>query len=105
MIVRLSGPAAVPELVEPANCTEFHIEYGVPDTSPTEVAGALGAWADGATEDHVWIPVAVIRSAAAGRVGTDWEQDFTAMLGYARSKGWLNDGGDAIAAHVARVGQ
>ena len=44
------------------------------------------------------------RSIMAGRVGAGWDQDFTGMLGYARSKGWLNEQGDAIAAHVATPG-
>ncbi len=104
MIVRLSGLAALPELVEPENCTRFHVECGMAGASPHEVATALGAWADGATDEHVWIPVSVIRKAAAGRVGETWEADFTGMLGYARSKGWLNEQGDAIAAHVAALG-
>ncbi|MFN0027993.1 MAG: hypothetical protein ACKV2O_12570 [Acidimicrobiales bacterium] len=101
MIVRLSGPAAVPELVEPENCTQFHVEYGVAGAGPHEVARELGRWADGATDDHVWIPVSVVRAAAEGRVGEDWDAAFSGMLGYAKSKGWLNEQGDAIAAHVA----
>jgi hypothetical protein len=37
---------------------------------------------------------------AAGRVGAAWQTDFDRMLDYARTKGWLDDAGDAIQAHV-----
>ena len=100
MFVRLSGPGNGAELVDPADCKRFHVEYGVAGTAPGDVAAALGDWADGATDDHVWIRVAAVRAAAAGRVGPGWEADFDGMVAFARTKGWLNATGDAIAAHV-----
>ena len=104
MFVRLSGPGGQAELVEPSDCKRFHVEYGVAGADPADVAAALGAWADGAVDGHVWIRVEAVRSAAVGRVGSDWEADFDGMLAFARTKGWLNDAGDAIAAHVAPPG-
>jgi hypothetical protein len=100
MFVRLSGPGAQAELVEPADCKRFHVEYGVAGAAPADVAAALGDWADGAADGHVWIRVDAVRRAAAGRVDAGWETEFGGMLAFARSKGWLDDAGDAIAAHV-----
>jgi len=104
MFVRSTGPAGAAELVEPEDCKRFHVAHGVNGASPAEVAAALGDFADGATVDHVWIRVDAVRAAAAGRVGAGWEDDFAAMLGFARSKGWLNEAGTAIAAHVEFTG-
>ena len=41
-----------------------------------------------------------LRAQAAGRVGETWEGDFGAMLAFAGSKGWLDEGGTAIQAHI-----
>lgn len=104
MFVRISGPGATPELVEPDDCKKFHVASGLSGASNPEVAAALGGWADGATDDHVWIRVDAVRAAAAGRVPQGWDGEFDGMLAYARSKGWMNEAGDAIAAHVEPAG-
>lgn len=104
MFVRLSGPGGQAELVEPEDCKRFHVEYGVAGATPAQVADALGGFAAGATADHVWIRVDAVRAAASGRVGAGWDGEFDAMMGYARSKGWVNEAGDAIAAHVETAG-
>ncbi len=104
MFVRISGPDAQPELVEAADCKRFHVEYGSAPASAAEVAAALGSWADGATDaatdDHVWIRIDAVRTAAAPVVEAGWAADFDGMLSFAASKGWLNEAGDAIAAHI-----
>jgi hypothetical protein len=41
-----------------------------------------------------------VRAMAGGRVGEGWADGFDRMLDYARGKGWLDDAGDAIQAHV-----
>jgi hypothetical protein len=33
-------------------------------------------------------------------VGDGWEGDLDAMVGYARSKGWLDEAGTSIQAHI-----
>ncbi|MEZ5232213.1 MAG: hypothetical protein R2755_15090 [Acidimicrobiales bacterium] len=104
MFVRISAAGATPELVEPEDCKKFHVASGLVGAGNTEVASALGDWAAGATDDHVWIRVDAVQAAAAGRVPEGWAADFDAMVGYAGSKGWLNEAGDAIAAHVEPLG-
>jgi hypothetical protein len=51
--------------------------------------------------DGAFIAVdAVRRLAATGHVGDAWDSDFAAMVDYARTKGWLDDAGAAIRAHI-----
>lgn len=104
MFVRIDAAGATPELVEPQDCKKFHVASGLAGASNSEVAAALGGWADGATDDHVWIRVDALLAAAEGRVPEGWRAEFDAMVGYAASKGWLNEAGDAIAAHVEAAG-
>jgi hypothetical protein len=52
--------------------------------------------------NHVMIPVATLRRLAAGRVPEGWESDLEGMLAHAREKGWLNEAGDAVRAHLER---
>ena len=104
MFVQVGGASGQVELIEPEDCKRFHVVAVGSGASPAAVAEALGVWAAGATDDHVWIRVEAVRAAAAGRVGPGWAEEFDGMIGYARSKGWLNEAGDAIAAHVESGG-
>ena len=66
------------------------------------VAASLGARPP-APDDHVWVGVDWVRGQATGRVPPAWEDDFTKMLDFAATKGWLDEGGEAIRAHVVWV--
>ncbi|MEN9644351.1 MAG: hypothetical protein RL238_1020 [Actinomycetota bacterium] len=51
---------------------------------------------------HVWLAVAELKSRAAATVAdpAGWGEGFDGMIAYAGSKGWLNEAGDAVRAHV-----
>ena len=49
------------------------------------------------------IETAAVRQMAEGRVPDGWNDDFAAMLEYAGSKGWLDETGGAIQAHIKRA--
>ena len=100
MIVRVDVAAGSASLDDAENCKQFHVAASGGDTAA--VAAALGAAGSGvgAPTDHVWIDIDWVRSQAAGRVAEDWAPNFDGMVGYARSKGWLNDTGNAIQAHI-----
>jgi len=84
---------AGPTLESPEDCKRFHVEVrGAGDL------GGAGAWADDG--EHALIDVDWVRQQAAGRVPDGWDADFEGMLGYARSKGWIE--GSAIRAHLER---
>jgi hypothetical protein len=58
--------------------------------------GSIGHWVD---DDHVAVFTEAVRRLAGDRAATaEWGKGFSAMLGYAESKGWIAD--DAIRAHV-----
>ncbi len=104
MFIRVAAGAA-PELVEPEDCKKFHVEAaGMAEGSLPEVLAGLGDWADGGAEGHVWIVADAVRAAAAPQVSAEWAADFDGMVGYAASKGWLNEAGTAIRAHVVYAG-
>ena len=90
----------VVSLEEPDDCTRFHLTVaGGKDVG--RVFGALVDAAAGRLEgDHALITIDAVRRMAAGRVADDWPERFDAMLDYARTKGWIDDTGNAIQAHV-----
>lgn len=65
------------------------------DPSAIEAVGSL------ADDGAAWIAVDAVRNlAGAAATVPGWEDDFAAMLAYARTKGWLNEAGTAIRAHI-----
>jgi hypothetical protein len=91
-------PTAVVTDVEDLKRLEVLAPAGLPDD---ELAGRLGDLGrlDG---DHVWLDVAGLR--AAGQPGdAAWGAGFDGMIGYAGSKGWLDEAGTAVRAHVVRT--
>jgi hypothetical protein len=93
---------AVPEvsLEEPEDCRRFDVVVrGVGDNETLD--RALAGAAVGRTDaDGALVEVAAVRRLASGSVADGWEADFTAMLDFARDKGWMTDDGQAIRAHV-----
>lgn len=100
--MKIRVPAAgTASLDDAEDCKKFDVESaGIVEGDLGAVLGVLGDWADGGTDGHVWIRADAMRAAAAGRVPEGWESDFEAMIAFARSKGWMNDAGTAIRAHV-----
>lgn len=71
------------------------------DPSVPAVLAALGDRAVPATEDdHVHVAVSAIRTLAGSAVDDAWEAGFSAMCGHARSRGWADDDGRMIKAHI-----
>ncbi|GMU80000.1 MAG: hypothetical protein AMXMBFR46_27880 [Acidimicrobiia bacterium] len=90
-------------LEEPDDCTRFHLAVAGGDDL-ARVFGALVDAAAGRLEgDHALVTVDAVRRLAAGRVGPDWDARFDGMLSYAAGKGWIDDTGNAIQAHIERV--
>ena len=100
MIVSVDLRSARVALEAPSDCARFHVvATGAADAA--RLGAVLADRAVGRTEgDDAFIEVDALRRLAAGRVGAGWETDFTAMLEYAGTKGWLDASGTAIQAHV-----
>jgi hypothetical protein len=52
--------------------------------------------------DHAWIAIDMVRAAARDRAGDGWDERFDAMVAYAGSQGWLDEGSGTIRAHIDR---
>lgn len=56
-----------------------------------------------ADDDHVWVDIDWLRTSGVALVGdADYATKFDAMIAYATSKGWLDDAGRCVRAHIAR---
>jgi len=101
MYFRITRESA--ELVAPDDMTAFHV------VTPAGLDGAeLAARLRDAglgellPDGHVLVPVDAIRHHADGNVGEDWEQDLAGMVAYAARKGWTDETGTRIRAHIER---
>jgi hypothetical protein len=55
----------------------------------------------GDDDDHVWIDVARLRDAGlAASDAPDFGDRFDAMIAYAATKGWLDESGTRVRAHI-----
>ena len=80
----------------------FHVE-AARDVDLAEALTLAGAGREIGDGD-VFISADWIRGVMAEREDDDeeWHAGFEAMLGYARSRGWISEDGDGIRAHVTR---
>jgi hypothetical protein len=98
--VDLSGAAAAVELAEPEDCKRFHVAVRSGDARAVDEALTAQGVGRLLPSGEAMIDIAAVRRMADGRVPEGWDGDFAAMLDYARSKGWLDEAGEAIRAHV-----
>ena len=98
--VDLRADPPVVTLEEPEDTKRVHLAV-VGGKDVGRVYGALVDAAAGRLEgDDAQIAVDAVRRMAAGRVGPRWDEELDAMLEFARSKGWLDETGSTIRAHV-----
>jgi hypothetical protein len=100
VITVTTGARPTVTLDEPGDFTRFHVSVpGGRDRS--RLADAITVSGAGETDgDDGWVRVAWLRTAVAEAASPGWEEGFAAMLGYARRKGWLDDAGASVRAHV-----
>jgi hypothetical protein len=96
VIVQLS-PTKAPVVTDVDRLDRLHAETAVPVSD-----ARLGdLCTPGADADHVWLSVERLRSAAlALSDDAQFGDHFDAMIAYAASKGWLDDDGRRVRAHV-----
>ncbi|HWV25667.1 MAG TPA: hypothetical protein VNZ66_00470, partial [Aeromicrobium sp.] len=86
------------ELLEPTNTRSFQVVLrGLPATPPVRHGDHPLT-----LEEHLWVPVALVRELAAGRVDDSWDDDLEAMIGYAESRGWFDSDKGTIRGHCVR---
>ena len=97
------GDPAPIGLRDPDDCGRFHVEVLGPHDLAALGHALVDADAGRVHGDHAFVDIGAVRRLASGRVGESWAEDFEKMLAYARSKGWLDESGNAIQAHVEWV--
>jgi hypothetical protein len=91
-------------LEDPDNTKQFHLSIINATSRDADWGLVFGAMVDAAAGrlegDDAYITVDAVRRMAEGRVSETWNEDFEAMLDYAKTKGWLDEQGIAIKAHI-----
>lgn len=98
MIIDVDRAGATVSIHEPDVLDAFSVRSDTIDDAA--VAAAMGACADGAGAAHVWIDAAWVRAQVGDDAGADWSDRFDQMVAYAASKGWTNDAGTHLKAHI-----
>jgi hypothetical protein len=100
MIVQLSTDAP-PTLTDLDRLDRLHAESAGPLADM--MSGPLCRFdADG---EHVWLDISIARSTGAAAMhDDDWTDKYDAMIAYARSKGWVDEHGTHVRAHLADSG-
>jgi hypothetical protein len=102
--VDLTGGTAVVELAEPEDCKRFSVAVSGGDGASLEAALTGQGIGRLLPSGDALVDIGAVRRMAEGRVAAGWDDEFAGMLGYARSKGWLDETGTSIQAHVERTG-
>lgn len=91
------------ELVDPQDVTAFHVVCP-PGLDGDELAARVRETGLGELlpDDHLLVPVDAIRRYANGSVGPAWAQDLAGMIAHAVRKGWTDETGTRIRAHIER---
>ena len=98
--VRVTDDGSV-VLDDPDDCNRFSVLLpGSELSSGDPLRAASVGWV--ADESSAFVSADAVRFLAAGAVGQDWDERFAAMLDVARSRGWLDEAGTAIQAHIER---
>lgn len=103
IVVRDVQGAGTIDVREPDDCTRLHLD--APESVPESELGALleeRGWGRAGQPGQVWLRISKLRREA--RTGVDgWPERFDRMIDYARDKGWCDQEGTHVAAHVERI--
>jgi hypothetical protein len=101
VIVRVDTGAGTVVLDEPGAFDGFKV-VAPAGADEAAVAAALGAAGRVAGEGHVWVRAAAVEgwAGATGTLDDAWRVGFAKMLDYARTKGWTDESGEFVQAHI-----
>ena len=102
MIIRVSEAGAV-AIEDHDLFTGFHVDAPVGHTAE-DIAAVLGEGTSADDRHHVWIAADAVRHWVADLATEEWEEGFTAMVDYARGRGWMDESGTHIRAHLEHDG-
>jgi hypothetical protein len=99
VIIRADLDAGTVTLLEPADFGGFHVAVAGGDVDD-ERLGAVLAEHGRLDGEHAWIDVDAVADLAGEAADDDWRAGFDGMVAYARDKGFLDDSGTVIRAHL-----
>lgn len=103
MFVHISGTVSEPRLQvhDAGNLKALHV-LAPESWTERQIAGALrsGEWGGPVEDGHAWLDVAALRLRAGVDVEPEWHEQFDAMIDYARGKGWCDETGTHVRAHL-----
>ena len=99
MIIHADLDAATVTLVDPADFRGFHVAVAGGSTDDDRLATVLAPHGrlDG---EHAWITTDAVVALAGATADDEWQAGFDGMVAYARDKGFLDESGTAIRAHL-----
>jgi len=101
VVVDLTAPQQGVSLAEPDDLKSFKVLARGREGDSEGLANALEGVGRLADDGHAFIDADAVRRLAGERANDpDWSSGFDGMLAYARSKGWMDESGTAIQAHV-----
>ena len=99
MIIHADLDRATVTLVDPADFRGFHVAVAGGSTDDGRLADLLAP--HGRLEgDHAWITSEAVVALAGPAADDEWQAGFDGMVAYARDKGFLDESGAAIRAHL-----
>ena len=78
--------------------TAFHVRSSTKDESL--VAAAVEDLAIPGDDSHVWVSIEWVIANTPEGISDEWEKSFLGMVEYAASKGWVNQPGTHLKAHI-----
>jgi hypothetical protein len=99
MIVRIHDDGAV-TLEDADTFTALHV--AALGLDPGAILDALGEDATAASDEALWLAIDRLHALGARHGGPDWRAGCDRMLDYARSKGWVDESGHHVRAHIER---
>jgi hypothetical protein len=101
IVADLNATPPSASLADPDDLGSFKVLARGREGDTAGLAEALQGVATLAEDGHAFVGVDAVRRLAGARArDPEWNAGFDKMLAYAGSKGWMNDAGTAIQAHV-----
>lgn len=77
----------------------FHVLSQMPREGREILVASLARIGARVEGEHAWVPLFWL-SARGSSLGSEWSAGLTAMVDYARVKGWIDEPEEAIRAHI-----
>jgi hypothetical protein len=100
MIVTVDGQSRSVSVLDVDDLARLSVEFRHGDLRTcAEVLGALGE----VGADHVWLAADRLRLACDREQDPFWQDRFSAMVRYARTRGWTDRTGSRLQAHLTVI--